>query len=58
MKFRSALAASLILAFGLTEPEAGSNPRQMTTQFDKKGDITGKTPYFFIVRGGKFEAYR
>jgi alkylation response protein AidB-like acyl-CoA dehydrogenase len=27
-----------ILAFGLTEPEAGSNPRQMTTQFEKKGD--------------------
>lgn len=29
-----------------------------TYQFDKNGDITGKTPYFFIVRGGKFEAYR
>ena len=27
-------------------------------QFDKNGDITGKTPYFFIVRDGKFEAYR
>ena len=27
-----------ILAFGLTEPEAGSNPREMTTTFEKKGD--------------------
>jgi alkylation response protein AidB-like acyl-CoA dehydrogenase len=27
-----------VLAFGLTEPEAGSNPRQMTTTFQKKGD--------------------
>lgn len=27
-----------VLAFGLTEPDAGSNPRQMTTQFEKKGD--------------------
>src|SRR5262245_2629817 len=27
-----------ILAFGLTEPEAGSNPRQMTTTFEKKGN--------------------
>lgn len=29
-----------------------------TYQFDKNGDITGKVPYFFVVRGGKFEAYR
>jgi len=27
-----------VLAFGLTEPEAGSNPRQMTTTFEKRGD--------------------
>jgi ABC-type branched-subunit amino acid transport system substrate-binding protein len=27
-------------------------------QFDKSGDVTGKMPYFFIVRDGKFEAYR
>ncbi len=27
-----------ILAFGLTEPDAGSNPREMTTTFEKKGD--------------------
>ncbi|MBP3960265.1 acyl-CoA dehydrogenase family protein [Gemmata sp. G18] len=27
-----------VLAFGLTEPDAGSNPREMTTTFVKKGD--------------------
>ena len=27
-----------VLAFGLTEPDAGSNPREMTTTFAKKGD--------------------
>jgi branched-chain amino acid transport system substrate-binding protein len=27
-------------------------------QFDRNGDITGKAPYFFVVRDGKFEAYR
>ena len=27
-----------ILAFGLTEPEAGSNPRELTTTFEKRGD--------------------
>src|SRR3954454_2530700 len=26
-----------ILAFGLTEPDAGSNPREMTTTYEKKG---------------------
>ncbi len=26
-----------VLAFGLTEPDAGSNPREMTTTFEKKG---------------------
>jgi alkylation response protein AidB-like acyl-CoA dehydrogenase len=26
-------------AFGLTEPEAGSNPLEMTTTFEKKGDM-------------------
>jgi alkylation response protein AidB-like acyl-CoA dehydrogenase len=26
-----------ILAFGLTEPEAGSNPRELSTTFEKKG---------------------
>src|ERR687888_2667416 len=27
-----------VLAFGLTEPDAGSNPREMTTTYEKKGD--------------------
>ncbi len=27
-----------VLAFGLTEPDAGSNPREMTTTYTKKGD--------------------
>jgi len=27
-----------ILAFGLTEPEAGSNPLEMTTTYEKRGD--------------------
>jgi alkylation response protein AidB-like acyl-CoA dehydrogenase len=27
-----------ILAFGLTEPEAGSNPRELTSTFEKKGN--------------------
>src|SRR5437764_1829077 len=26
-----------VLAFGLTEPDAGSNPRELTTTFEKKG---------------------
>ncbi len=26
--------------------------------FDKNGDVMGKTPYFFVVRGDKFDAYR
>jgi alkylation response protein AidB-like acyl-CoA dehydrogenase len=36
-----------ILAFGLTEPEAGSNPRQMTTTFEKKSD-------HYILNGIKY----
>jgi alkylation response protein AidB-like acyl-CoA dehydrogenase len=36
-----------ILAFGLTEPDAGSNPRQMTTTFENKGD-------HFLLNGVKY----
>lgn len=36
-----------ILAFGLTEPEAGSNPRQMQTTFRKEGDR-------YILNGMKY----
>jgi alkylation response protein AidB-like acyl-CoA dehydrogenase len=36
-----------ILAFGLTEPDAGSNPREMTTTFEKKGGG-------FVLNGVKY----
>jgi alkylation response protein AidB-like acyl-CoA dehydrogenase len=36
-----------ILAFGLTEPEAGSNPREMTTTYEKRGD-------HFVLNGVKY----
>lgn len=34
----AAVRGEKILAFGLTEPDAGSNPRQMTTTYEKRGD--------------------
>ena len=34
----AAVRGEKILAFGLTEPEAGSNPREMTTTYESKGD--------------------
>ncbi len=34
----AAVCGEKILAFGLTEPDAGSNPREMTTTFEKQGD--------------------
>jgi alkylation response protein AidB-like acyl-CoA dehydrogenase len=36
-----------ILAFGLTEPTAGSNPREMLTTFEEKGD-------HFVLNGIKY----
>ncbi len=36
-----------ILAFGLTEPEAGSNPLEMTTTYERRGDR-------FILNGVKY----
>jgi alkylation response protein AidB-like acyl-CoA dehydrogenase len=36
-----------ILAFGLTEPEAGSNPRELSTTYEKRGDK-------FILNGVKY----
>ncbi len=36
-----------VLAFGLTEPDAGSNPREMTTTFEKKGDS-------YVLNGVKY----
>ncbi len=46
-----------ILAFGLTEPDAGSNPRQMTTTFEKKADhcVLNGIKYL-ISNGGKAQA--
>ena len=43
----AAVRGEKILAFGLTEPEAGSNPRQMTTTFEKKGD-------HYVLNGVKY----
>lgn len=36
-----------VLAFGLTEPEAGSNPLEMQSTYERKGD-------FFILNGDKY----
>jgi alkylation response protein AidB-like acyl-CoA dehydrogenase len=43
----AAVRGEKVLAFGLTEPDAGSNPRQMTTTFDKKGD-------HYVLNGVKY----
>ena len=34
----AAVTGEKVLAFGLTEPEAGSNPREMTTTFERTGN--------------------
>ena len=34
----AAVRGDTILAFGLTEPDAGSNPREMTTEYEKTAD--------------------
>jgi alkylation response protein AidB-like acyl-CoA dehydrogenase len=36
-----------IMAFGLTEPEAGSNPRELQTTYERKGD-------HFVLNGVKY----
>jgi alkylation response protein AidB-like acyl-CoA dehydrogenase len=43
----AAVRGDKVLAFGLTEPEAGSNPRQMTTAFRKEGD-------HYVLNGVKY----
>jgi alkylation response protein AidB-like acyl-CoA dehydrogenase len=43
----AAAAGEKVLAFGLTEPDAGSNPREMTTTFEKKSDR-------FVLNGVKY----
>jgi alkylation response protein AidB-like acyl-CoA dehydrogenase len=41
-----------ILAFGLTEPEAGSNPRELTTTFEKKGDRYFLSGVKYLISNG------
>src|SRR5262245_15475333 len=43
----AAVRGDKVLAFGLTEPDAGSNPRQMTTTFETRGD-------HYILNGVKY----
>ena len=43
----AAVKGEKILAFGLTEPDAGSNPLEMTTTYEKKGD-------HFVLNGVKY----
>src|SRR5262245_40226592 len=46
-----------ILAFGLTEPDAGSNPLEMTSTYEKRGDkyyLTGSK--YLISNGGIAQA--
>ena len=41
-----------ILAFGLTEPDAGSNPREMTTTYEKKGDRYVLSGVKYLISNG------
>ena len=43
----AAAKGETILAFGLTEPDAGSNPLEMTTTFERRGD-------HFVLNGVKY----
>ncbi len=43
----AAVSGEKLLAFGLTEPEAGSNPREMTTTFERTGSG-------FLLNGVKY----
>jgi alkylation response protein AidB-like acyl-CoA dehydrogenase len=44
---RPAAAGDVIMAFGLTEPEAGSDPLSMKTSYEKKGKN-------FVINGSKY----
>ncbi len=44
---RRATAGDIIMAFGLTEPEAGSDPMSLKTQYEKKGNN-------FVINGSKY----
>ena len=41
-----------ILAFGLTEPEAGSNPRELSTTFEKKGGNYALNGVKYLISNG------
>ncbi len=43
----AAAKGETILAFGLTEPDAGSNPLEMTTTFERQGD-------HYVLNGVKY----
>src|SRR6516162_5176903 len=43
----AAAKGEIILAFGLTEPDAGSNPLEMTSTFERRGD-------HFVLNGVKY----
>src|SRR5204863_4558881 len=48
-----AASGSRVLAFGLTEPDAGSNPLEMTSTYERRGDsfVLGGVKYL-ISNGG------
>jgi alkylation response protein AidB-like acyl-CoA dehydrogenase len=41
-----------VLAFGLTEPEAGSNPREMTTTYEKRGGAYVLSGVKYLISNG------
>ena len=41
-----------ILAFGLTEPDAGSNPLEMTTTFERRGDHYALNGVKYLISNG------
>lgn len=43
----AAVRGEKVLAFGLTEPDAGSNPRELTSTYERKGD-------HFVLNGVKY----
>jgi alkylation response protein AidB-like acyl-CoA dehydrogenase len=48
----AAAAGDKVLAFGLTEPDAGSNPREMTSTFTKTADGYRLTGVKYLISNG------
>jgi alkylation response protein AidB-like acyl-CoA dehydrogenase len=48
----AACRGEAILAFGLTEPDAGSNPREMTTTYEKTDDGYRLTGVKYLISNG------